>query len=65
MLGSLIEGVNVAIFLKIHFTQMMGSLWHGVLFMVYMEHVQYTEQRCSIVFVEDRLDEIVMQTVIV
>jgi len=60
-----VEDVNCVIFFKIHFTRMVGRVCHGVLFMVYMECVKYTEETCNISLVEDRLDEIAMQSVII
>jgi hypothetical protein len=41
--GSLVEVINVAMLLKIHFTQKMGSLCHGAPFMVNMEQFLYIE----------------------
>jgi len=38
-LVSLVQFVNVAVFLKIHFTRMMGNICRGVLFKVYVECV--------------------------
>jgi hypothetical protein len=53
------------VFFKIHFTRTVERLCRGVLSVVYMECVKYMEQSCNIIFAEDRLDEIVMQSVIV
>jgi len=39
--GSLVEVINVAILLKIHFTQKMGNPCHGAPFMVNMEQFLY------------------------
>lgn len=59
--GSLVGFVIVAILFKIHFTQKMGGLCRGTPFMVNVEHFLYIEQKCSIIFVGNLLDEIVMQ----
>ena len=65
MLGSLVEVVNVAIFFKNHFTRIMRSLCRVVLFMMFTKRVQYTEQRYSITFVEECMDEILMRSVLI
>jgi hypothetical protein len=57
-LGSLVEVVNVALLFKSHFTLMVGSLCRGAPFVVNVEHFQYIEQKCSIIFVGNRWDEI-------
>jgi len=36
--GSLVEIVDVAIIFKIHFTQMMGSLCHGICGVLHIHH---------------------------
>ena len=65
MLDIPVEAVNVVIFLKIHFTRIMGRLCSGVPSTMYVERVQYIRHRYSIIFVKDSLDEIVMLSVII
>jgi len=43
-IGSLVEVINVAILLKIHFTQKMGSLYRGASFMANMKNFLYIER---------------------
>jgi hypothetical protein len=64
VLGSLVEVVNIAILFKIHFTRMLGSLRHGALFVVYVEHFQCIEYKCCIIIVGICLDEIEMRSAI-
>jgi len=45
--NSLVEIVVVAILFKIHFSQMMRSLYHGASFMVYVERSTYTMTKTS------------------
>ena len=64
MLGSLIEVVNVTILFKIHFTRMVRSLCHGV-FCGVCGILSIMGVECSIIFVGNHLDEIVMQSAII
>jgi len=43
---------------------MMGRICCETPFVVYVEHFQYIEQKCSIILFGDRLDEAVMQSLI-
>jgi len=63
-LGRLTEVVNAAMLFEIHFTRMMGSLCRGATFMVNLEHLQYTEWNCSVIFAGDHFEGIVLQSVI-